>query len=149
MVYLIYSPCLSQWRTRPRINCGFNTTSALDRVFANTVPGAGVEARDNFTNQVDLDNFFSMVNATDETVVQTGDMCVETNGAFLKYMGTVSLISESHSGNFPPSDVQTAVVRDLVSLSDCIEGPGKKINYWGLRYIIISMSMQSVVLFSF
>jgi hypothetical protein len=66
---------------------------------ANTVPRVGVEARGNFTNQLDLDAFFSMANSTDNTLVEFGKICVETDGTFLKYMGTVSLIIESRRGH--------------------------------------------------
>ena len=43
-----------------------------------------------FTDQDDLDSFFSKVNETDAKIVETGQKCMESDGAFLKYMGTVS-----------------------------------------------------------
>lgn len=43
-----------------------------------------------FTDQDDLDSFFSKVNETDAKIVETGQKCMDSDGAFLKYMGTVS-----------------------------------------------------------
>ena len=50
----------------------------------------GIEARGNFTDQDDVDSFLSKVNETDAKMVELGQKCVESDGAFLKYMGTVS-----------------------------------------------------------
>jgi hypothetical protein len=77
---------------RPRISCGFETTSALAQFFANAIPLVGVEAAGTFMGQADLESFLSMVNTTDETLTKGGQKCLDVDGAFLKYMGTVSPI---------------------------------------------------------
>ncbi|KAF8586191.1 alpha/beta-hydrolase [Ramaria rubella] len=101
----------------PQISCGFTTAESFAEFFGNSIgPVAGVEARGNFTDQDDIDSFFSMVNATDAKFVETGQKCLESDGDFLPFMGT------------------TSVVRDLVSLADCFAGPNTTINYWGVSY---------------
>lgn len=97
--------------------------------------GVGVEARGSFIDPEDVDNFFSKVNETDAKIVQTGQQCLQTDGSFLKFMGTVSFISlplRPYTHKIAP---QTAVVRDMVSLANTLEGPGKPINYWGFRSV--------------
>lgn len=54
-------------------------------------------------------------NETDTFLDAIASKCLENNGDNLKYVGTV------------------AVVRDMLSLADAIDGHGKPINYWGLR----------------
>ena len=38
-----------------------------------------------------------MVNATDNTLLEAGQRCLDADGSFLKYMGTVSFVN-SHNG---------------------------------------------------
>ncbi|KAF8588805.1 hypothetical protein K439DRAFT_1613302 [Ramaria rubella] len=90
-------------QTRPQLSCGFTTLDSLEEFVGNTIP-------------LILDSFFSQVNVTDATLSRIGEKCMESDGAFLKYMGT------------------TAVVRDLVSLADCLEGKEKSINFYGISY---------------
>ena len=61
----------------------------LNQFLGNTVLWVGIEARGNFTDQDDLDSF-SKVNEADAKIVEMGQKCLESDGAFLKYMGTVS-----------------------------------------------------------
>ena len=63
---------------------------SVNQFLGNTILSVGIEARGNFTDKDDLDFFFSKVNETDAKFVQTGQRCLESDGAFLKYMGTVS-----------------------------------------------------------
>ena len=81
---------MSQSVGRPQISCGFTTLDSFDQFLGNSVFGVGIEARGNFTDQDDLDSFFSKVNETDATIVEAGQKCLKSDGAFLKYMGTVS-----------------------------------------------------------
>ncbi|KAF8582474.1 alpha/beta-hydrolase [Ramaria rubella] len=103
-------------QSRPQISCGFTSQESMAQFFGDTIPFVGFEARGNFTDADDLNAFFSRVNETDAKIVQTGQRCLDTDGAFLKYMGTA------------------AVVRDMVYLSECLESPEVKINYWGFSY---------------
>ena len=126
---------MSQSVGRPQISCGFTTLDSRNQFLGNTVLSVGIEARGNFTDRDDVDSFFSKVNETDAKIVEMGQKCLESDGAFLKYMGTVSsrpyvpIIHHSYSHYHS----QAAVVRDMVSLSDSLDGPGKQINYWGFR----------------
>ncbi|KAF8529753.1 TAP-like protein-domain-containing protein [Hysterangium stoloniferum] len=97
-------------------NGQYDVVYDFNNFFSGSVIANGIEVRGNFTDQDDLDNFFSQVNATDELLVKFGQKCAEDNGAFLKFMGS------------------TSVVRDMVALADCIEGPEKPINYYGISY---------------
>ncbi|KAF8529756.1 hypothetical protein BU17DRAFT_79858 [Hysterangium stoloniferum] len=108
-------------------NGQYDVVYDFNNFFSGSVIANGMEVRGNFTDQDDLDNFFSQVNATDELLVKFGQKCAEDNGAFLKFMGSAS------------------VVRDMVALADCIEGPEKPINYYGISYgTIIGMFPKRV-----
>lgn len=80
----------------------------------------GPEAYGNFTNvhHTDPDElaFWLRLNETDEDIKGVGALCLETNGANLTYVGTA------------------AAVRDMVSLSETLEGADTPVNYWGIRY---------------
>jgi hypothetical protein len=95
----------------------------------------GVEARGNFTDQDELDSFFSKVNETDAKILEMGQKCLEADGAFLKYMGTVSSCIYNLVILHHIIACQAAVVRDMVSLSDFLEGRGKQVHYWGFRSV--------------
>ncbi|GJJ10317.1 hypothetical protein Clacol_004543 [Clathrus columnatus] len=101
--------------SRPLITCGFSTAESFQDFFANTIIQNGIEARGNFTDEDDLVSFFSKVNETDNLIVETGRKCVEAND-FLQFVGT------------------TAVVRDMVSIWDCVEPSETGLNYWGFSY---------------
>ncbi|KIJ54261.1 hypothetical protein M422DRAFT_775419 [Sphaerobolus stellatus SS14] len=103
-------------QTSPKLTCGFQSLDERTNFFDGTIINNGVEARGNFTDKFDLDNFFSTLNQTDEILTKFGEKCLKDNGSFLKYLGT------------------TAVVRDIVSMADCLDGPGKPINYYGISY---------------
>jgi hypothetical protein len=76
--------------TAPSISCGFPTDDALDSFWNTTIPGLeGAEARGNFTDVGDLNSFYSRDAETEAVLKEFGERCVESDGAFLKYMGTV------------------------------------------------------------
>ena len=74
---------------RPQLSCGFTSLESLEQFFGNSVVLNGIEARGNFTDQGDLDAFFAKVNETDAQLSAAGQRCLDTDGSFLKYMGTV------------------------------------------------------------
>jgi hypothetical protein len=74
---------------RPQISCGFTSDVELGQFWNSSIPGPVVEARGNFTDQGDLDAFFGGLNETDAKLVQFGQKCSDSDGAFLKYMGAV------------------------------------------------------------
>lgn len=63
--------------------------ATYDSFLGNSTPLVGFEARGNFTDQDDIRDFFANVNATDAMLLRMGKRCLETDGSFLKYMGTV------------------------------------------------------------
>jgi hypothetical protein len=91
MVYHLSELRRHLFSNRPQISCGFTTLESYTNFFAGTIPqgGTGIEARGNFTDPDDLAAFFNQVNATDAIFNKTGQACMESDGAFLKYMGTV------------------------------------------------------------
>ncbi|CAE6531988.1 unnamed protein product [Rhizoctonia solani] len=76
----------------------------------------GLEARDNFTSQVDLDEFYEQVDEVDDLLTRFGKQCIAYNPNSFQYVGTA------------------AVVRDMVAMHDVLEGPKKAINFWGISY---------------
>ncbi|KIJ54276.1 hypothetical protein M422DRAFT_64360 [Sphaerobolus stellatus SS14] len=94
-------------QTSPKLTCGFQSLEERTDFFNGTIINDGIEARGNFTDKIELDNFFSTLDQTDEIITKFGQKCLKDNGAFLKYLGT------------------TAVVRDIVSMADCLDGPAK------------------------
>ncbi|GJJ10350.1 hypothetical protein Clacol_004576 [Clathrus columnatus] len=90
-------------RSRPLITCGFTTADSFQEFLEDSVFLDGIEVRGNFTDEGDLDSFFSKVNKTDSLIVKMGQKCTKANGDFLPYMGTA------------------ATVRDMVSIWDCLE----------------------------
>jgi hypothetical protein len=78
-----------QHSLRPQISCGFTSEDALSQFYNGTILANGIEARGNFTDQDDLNGFFASLNQTNTKLEEFGQKCMETNGAFLKYIGTV------------------------------------------------------------
>ncbi|KIJ35882.1 hypothetical protein M422DRAFT_261837 [Sphaerobolus stellatus SS14] len=103
-------------QTSPKLTCGFQSLEEQQGFFNGTIINDGIEAHGNFTDESDLHRFFSTLNQTDSILRRFGQKCIEDNGSFLKYLGT------------------TAVVRDIVSMADCLEGPDNPINYYGISY---------------
>ncbi|KAI0645974.1 alpha/beta-hydrolase [Trametes meyenii] len=77
----------------------------------------GVNWLGNFTNQTDLSAFYGQAPVIDAQYRAVGERCLQgPNGTTLQYIGTA------------------ATVRDLVALTDALQGPDTPINYWGLSY---------------
>lgn len=74
----------------PTITCGFNSIDEVNSFFHSVPLTIGVEAHGNFTDQNDIDNLYNQVNETDADLLAFGQKCNESDGAFLKFMGTVS-----------------------------------------------------------
>ncbi|KAF8319322.1 hypothetical protein DL93DRAFT_2074926 [Clavulina sp. PMI_390] len=107
--------------TTPAITC-FGSTEEANRLIANNsiLSNGGAEAYGNFTNPARDDpdelNALSKEDITDKELGNIAAACLNKHGANLSYIGTA------------------AAVRDMIALSDAIEGPGKKVNYWGISY---------------
>ncbi|KAF8309550.1 hypothetical protein DL93DRAFT_2170251 [Clavulina sp. PMI_390] len=105
----------------PAITCFSSPAEANSLVANNSILfHGGAEAYGNFTNPAgnDPDELaaLSQENITDTHLQAIGAACLQAHGANLSYIGTA------------------AAVRDMIALSDAIEGPGKKVDYWGFSY---------------
>ncbi|KAG8933516.1 hypothetical protein FRC02_011716 [Tulasnella sp. 418] len=101
--------------TLPRVDC-FRTGTDEVNFWAGTIPSTGLEARTNFTTQADLDAFYAQAPEIDSLLLELGQRCNQMSGDKLKYVGTA------------------AVVRDMVALTDLLDGQGAPVNYWGFSY---------------
>ncbi|KAG8717829.1 hypothetical protein FRC08_006558 [Ceratobasidium sp. 394] len=99
----------------PYLACFANATEE-SAFWEGTIPYVGLEARSNFTSRSDLDAFYAQVPEVDELLVELGQRCLEYTPDSFQYVGTA------------------AVVRDMVTLHDYLEGPEKPLNYWGFSY---------------
>ena len=99
----------------PRVDC-FETAAEETAFWQGSIPDTGLEARGNFTEQVDLDYFYSQVDDVDLKLGQLWEQCIRLSGDTLKYVGTV------------------AAVRDMVAMAEYLEPKSKLINYWGFSY---------------
>lgn len=99
-------------RTTPRAEC-FKNRQEETAFWEGTIPNAGLEARGNFTDQRDLDEFYAQVDEVDVLLEELGQRCIEYSPNTFQYIGT------------------TAVVRDMVAMHDILEGPDKPVNFWG------------------
>jgi len=65
----------------------------------------------------DFKEFYSRVDDTNRKLIEFGEGCKQGPvGKYLQYIGTSS------------------TVRDLLSLSDRLDGKGKPVNFWGISY---------------
>ncbi|KAG8774827.1 hypothetical protein FRC12_001794 [Ceratobasidium sp. 428] len=102
-------------QTHPRADCFVSGTE--EKAFWNgTIPGTGLEARGNFTDQTDLDAFYAQEPEVDKLLVELGQRCLQYSPDTFQYVGTA------------------AAVRDMVALHDYFEGPDKPLDYWGFSY---------------
>ncbi|KAF8319323.1 hypothetical protein DL93DRAFT_2225266 [Clavulina sp. PMI_390] len=105
----------------PTITC-FSSLAEIDALSANNsiISNGGPEAYGNFTNPAgdDPDELAALAQEaiTDTHLGGIAAACLNMHGNNLSYVGTA------------------AAVRDMIALSDAIEGPGKKVNYWGFSY---------------
>ena len=81
-----------------------------------TIASTGLEAKGNFTNQNDLTAFYSQADKLDAQLIELGYRCTKLSGDNLKYVGTA------------------AVVRDMVAMTDALDGSNALVNYWGFSY---------------
>lgn len=101
--------------TVPRADC-FKTGTEENAFWEGTIPRAGLEARGNFTEQSNLDEFYEQVDEVDELLEELGQKCVAYSPDTFQYIGTA------------------AGVRDMVYMHDLLEGKDKPVDYWGLSY---------------
>ncbi|KAF8604272.1 alpha/beta-hydrolase [Ceratobasidium sp. AG-I] len=101
--------------TVPRADC-FKTGTEENSFWEGTIPRAGLEARGNFTDPIDLEEFYSQVDEVDALLKELGERCVAYSPDTYQYLGSA------------------AAVRDMVAIHDILEGPDKPIDYWGLSY---------------
>lgn len=94
-------------------------TGLMQRADSQFVRNSGPPAKGNFTNAHHNDPdeiaFWKKEKETDGFLKGIKATCLKNAGKNLTYVGTA------------------ATVRDLVSLAEVINGPGKLINYWGIR----------------
>ncbi|KAH7329760.1 Alpha/Beta hydrolase protein [Rhizoctonia solani] len=102
-------------QSTPRTTC-FGTFREEAAFWERTFVRFGLEARDNFTSQVDLNEFYEQVDEVDNILTSFGEQCVAHNPNAFQYVGTA------------------AVVRDMVAMHDTIESAEKPINFWGISY---------------
>ncbi|CAE6465868.1 unnamed protein product [Rhizoctonia solani] len=102
-------------QTVPRADC-FATGTEENLFWEGTIPRAGLEARGNFTDQVDIDAFYEQVDEVDVLLEELGKRCVAYSPDTFQYIGTA------------------AAVRDMIAMHDILEGADKPINFWGLSY---------------
>jgi hypothetical protein len=94
------------------ISC-FGSEDEYDEFWNNTLLRPRFQVRGNFTYQTDLDYFYSQVDNYETHLEALVDKCLQSeSGQYLPYVGTA------------------ATVRDLLALSDCIDGPNSTIHYW-------------------
>ncbi|KAG8717827.1 hypothetical protein FRC08_006556 [Ceratobasidium sp. 394] len=101
--------------SEPQPDC-FTTRTEEDAFWNGSIARVGIEARGDFTDQVDLDAFYAQIPFVDKLLAEFGQRCQEHSPDVLPYVGT------------------TATVRDMVALHDYLEGPDKLVNYWGFSY---------------
>ncbi|KAG8724733.1 hypothetical protein FRC09_015206 [Ceratobasidium sp. 395] len=116
--------------TTPTVKC-FESRASMDEFYRNTVFELGHTQPPNTTTSTpgNSEALFARQRAFDDIVAQQrqalalfetqAKLCTKNmpnGGAALKYMGTAS------------------VVRDIAFMTDLLDGPGAKINYWGGSY---------------
>ncbi|KAF8699096.1 MEROPS serine peptidase family S33, partial [Rhizoctonia solani] len=101
--------------TVPRADC-FATGTEENLFWEGTIPRAGLEARGNFTDQVDIDAFYDQVDEVDVLLEELGKQCVAYSPDTFQYIGTA------------------ATVRDMIAMHDVLEGSDKPVDFWGFSY---------------
>lgn len=101
--------------TVPRAEC-FETRAEERKFWQGTIPSVGIEARGNFTDQRDLDEFYSQVDEVDTLLKEYGQRCIAYSPDTFQYIGSA------------------AAVRDMIAMHDLLEGKDKPVNYYGLSY---------------
>ncbi|KAG8740786.1 hypothetical protein FRC10_003895 [Ceratobasidium sp. 414] len=101
--------------TVPRADC-FATGTEENAFWEGTIPRAGLEARGNFTEKRDLDEFYAQAPEVDQLLEELGQKCLAYSPDTFQYVGSA------------------AAVRDMLAMHDILEGPDKPVDYWGLSY---------------
>ena len=103
--------------TLPRVDC-FRDYEEEATFWKRSVigPNAGFEVKGNFSQQADVDAFLGLADDVDTHLIELGERCTKLSGDTLKYVGTA------------------AAVRDMVAMTDAMDGPGAPVNYWGVSY---------------
>lgn len=99
----------------PMVTC-FQTGSEEATFWKDTIASQGLEAKGNFSSQTDLDAFYGQADELDGLLVQLGQRCEKLSGKNLTYVGSA------------------AAVRDMVAMTDVLDGPGALVNFWGFSY---------------
>ena len=95
----------------------FDSVDEYDAFFNGTIELSGIQMTGNFTDQSDIDALLAQADIMQRKYVEVGQRCREhSDGKYLKYIGT------------------SATARDLVALTDALDGPGAPINYFGYSY---------------
>ncbi|KAM5541074.1 hypothetical protein V8D89_005385 [Ganoderma adspersum] len=95
----------------------FDSVDEYDAFFNGTIELSGIQMTGNFTDQSDIDALLAQAETMQQKYVEVGQRCREhSDGKYLKYIGT------------------SATARDLVALTDALDGPGAPINYFGYSY---------------
>ncbi|CAE6474631.1 unnamed protein product [Rhizoctonia solani] len=102
-------------QTVPRADC-FATGTEENLFWEGTIPRAGLEARGNFTDQVDIDAFYEQEDEVDVLLEELGKRCVAYSPDTFQYIGSA------------------AGVRDMIAMHDILEEPNKPIDFWGFSY---------------
>lgn len=107
------------------ITC-FESQAEFDEFWNNTLVDMPFQVRGNFSDQTDLDFFYSQVDPFESQLDGLGKKCMESEtGQFLQYVGTA------------------ATVRDLISLSDYLEGPDCGVHYWVILSPFVQLDANS------
>ncbi|RPD63505.1 alpha/beta-hydrolase [Lentinus tigrinus ALCF2SS1-6] len=95
----------------------FDDFAEYTTFFNGTIELTGIEETGNFTNPADIKALLVQAPTMQKKYEQLGQKCLQSpSGKFLKYIGTA------------------AVVRDMVSIANALDGPGTPINYIGTSY---------------
>ena len=97
------------------IKC-FDSLEDFQEFFNGTIQARGIEYLGNFTNQGDIDALFAQAESFQQKYEEAVQLCMERNGDTLKYLGT------------------SATVRDMVAMTDALDGPDSPINFYGASY---------------
>ncbi|KAG9096104.1 hypothetical protein FRC06_009047, partial [Ceratobasidium sp. 370] len=100
----------------PRADC-FATGTEENAFWEGTIPRAGLEARGNFTDKRDLDEFYAQVPEVDQLLKELGEKCLAYSPNTFQYVGSA------------------AAVRDMLAIHDILEGPDEsnRKQMWGIK----------------
>ncbi|PIL25656.1 hypothetical protein GSI_11406 [Ganoderma sinense ZZ0214-1] len=95
----------------------FEDDAEYNAFWEGTVELSGIDATGNFTDPSETDALLAQADVMQQKYSELGVRCQQhSSGKYLKYMGTA------------------ATVRDLLALTDALDGSGAPVNYLGLSY---------------